>query len=253
MSYRTLDSAKIIDTAATLALRVSERFPNAGLSEVAHELVETSRDVAKTSEDLALPIVWLRVLVAVIVLLGAAFFLFVGTILPFDAVANETFGSVQSFEAALNSLVLGTFGFFALMNLEIRLKRQRVLEKLHELRSLIHVIDMHQLTKDPAAVHVTYRKTKHSPERTFGPEELERYLDYCSEMIAITGKLAALYAQAVNDQGVANAVNDIENLGGNLSRKIWQKIAMLDGQRRGDVAPSKPARITAKSAGPPTT
>ena len=50
-------------------------------------------------------------------------------------------------------------------------------------------------------------------------------------MLSITGKLAALYAQALNDDVVVNAVNDIENLGTNLSRKIWQKI-MLVGEER---------------------
>ena len=47
-------------------------------------------------------------------------------------------------------------------------------------------------------------------------------------MFSITGKLAALYAQAVNDEVVAEAVNDIENLGTNLSRKVWQKIMLID-------------------------
>ena len=60
--------------------------------------------------------------------------------------------------------------------------------------------------------------------------ELERYLDYCSEMLSLTGKLAALYAQAVNDSVVASAVNDIENLATNLSRKIWQKIMLLENR-----------------------
>ena len=55
-----------------------------------------------------------------------------------------------------------------------------------------------------------------------------RYLDYCSEMLSITGKLAALFAQSVNDEVVIEAVNDVETLGSNLSRKIWQKITMLD-------------------------
>jgi hypothetical protein len=58
--------------------------------------------------------------------------------------------------------------------------------------------------------------------------EMSRYLDYCSELLAITGKLAALYAQAVPDEGVASAVNDIELLGSSLSRKIWQKITLID-------------------------
>jgi hypothetical protein len=247
MSYRQLDPDQIIKTTATLALRVKDRFPLAGLADVAAELEAVARDSASRSADLALPIVWLRIAVAMAVIAGAAFFLTVGTVLPFDSVANVAFGSVESFEAALNTLVLGAFAFFALINLEVRLKRHKVMENLHELRSLIHVIDMHQLTKDPAAVQATFQKTQHSPERTLSVEELERYLDYCSEMIAVTGKLAALYAQAVNDEGVANAVNDIETLGGNLSRKIWQKIALIDARGQTPDSP-KPTRRTAKQA-----
>jgi hypothetical protein len=34
----------------------------------------------------------------------------------------------------------------------------------------------------------------------------------------------------VPDEGVASAVNDIEVLGASLSRKIWQKITLIDSQ-----------------------
>ena len=47
-------------------------------------------------------------------------------------------------------------------------------------------------------------------------------------MLSITGKLAALFAQSVNDEVVIDAVNSIEDLGSNLSRKIWQKITMIE-------------------------
>jgi hypothetical protein len=47
-------------------------------------------------------------------------------------------------------------------------------------------------------------------------------------MLSITGKVSALYAQAVPDMEVVNAVNDVEALGGNLSRKIWQKIMLIE-------------------------
>jgi hypothetical protein len=59
------------------------------------------------------------------------------------------------------------------------------------------------------------------------PFELGRYLDYCSEMLALTAKVAALYAQTFPDPVVVEAVNDIEMLATNLSGKIWQKIAIL--------------------------
>lgn len=52
-------------------------------------------------------------------------------------------------------------------------------------------------------------------------------------MLSISGKLAALFAQSVNDEVVIEAVNDIEELGTNLSRKIWQKIAMIEGRLPG--------------------
>jgi hypothetical protein len=57
--------------------------------------------------------------------------------------------------------------------------------------------------------------------------ELTRYLDYCAEMLALVGKLAALYAEGVRDSVVINAVNDIENLTSGLGRKIWQKITII--------------------------
>jgi hypothetical protein len=56
---------------------------------------------------------------------------------------------------------------------------------------------------------------------------LRRYLDYCSEMLSLAGKLAALYAQAVSTPAAVEAVNDLENLSIGLSRKIWQKIALI--------------------------
>ncbi|MET0336210.1 MAG: hypothetical protein ABW063_00460, partial [Caulobacter sp.] len=57
---------------------------------------------------------------------------------------------------------------------------------------------------------------------------LMRYLDYCSEMLSLTGKLAALYMQNMRDPVIIEAVNEIEDLTTSLSRKIWQKIMILN-------------------------
>ena len=56
---------------------------------------------------------------------------------------------------------------------------------------------------------------------------MSRYLDYCSEMLSLIGKVAALYAQHIDDSVALAAVDGIESLTTNLSRKIWQKITML--------------------------
>jgi hypothetical protein len=70
--------------------------------------------------------------------------------------------------------------------------------------------------------------TASSPRRTMSRFELTRYLDYCSEMLSLTNKLASLYAQNMPDAVVNDAVNDIEQLTTNLSSKIWQKITILN-------------------------
>lgn len=133
---------------------------------------------------------------------------------------------VQGLEAAVNLFILFGGAVWFLLTLEERLKRRRVLDALHRLRSLAHVIDMHQLTKDPTIV-LDGRQTPASPARTMSQFELTRYLDYCSEMLALIGKLAALYAEKMRDGVVIDAVNDIENLTTSLGRKIWQKITII--------------------------
>lgn len=228
MHYRALDPARIINTAELLEQRVSERFPSSGLRKVAAELVSLSRDVAVAAKALEAPIRWLRIAIALVILIGASVFLFVGTFLSFERISTGAFDFVQGIEASLNTFLLAGLGFLALVRAEERLKRKRVLEELHGLRSLIHVIDMHQLTKDPAALSADFKPTKNSPQRITNGVDLSRYLDYCSEMLSITGKLAALFAQSVSDEVVVDAVNSVEELGSNLSRKIWQKITMVE-------------------------
>jgi hypothetical protein len=238
MPYSSLDHTRITQTAETLAARVESRFPTNGLNGVAKALVILARDAATDAEGLAKPIWWLRVLTALCVVAGALVFVFIGTFLSFDRISTGAFEFVAGIEASINTIVLSIVGFLTLAKSEERIKRKKVLEGLHRLRSVIHVIDMHQLTKDPDALSANFKPTATSPSRITDPQQLARYLDYCSEMFSITGKLAALYAQAVNDEVVASAVNDIESLGSNLSRKVWQKIMLIDAKvgRRTKVA-----------------
>lgn len=87
---------------------------------------------------------------------------------------------------------------------------------------------MHQLTKDPDRLIHPVAATESSPARPFTVAELGRYLDYCSEMLSMTSKIAALYAERFNDGVVLQAVDEGETLTNGLSRKIWQKIMILD-------------------------
>jgi hypothetical protein len=251
MTYRTLDPAQISATAEKLEARIADRFPDSGLRKVAADLTALSRETGARAAALSAPLIWLRVAIVGAIMVGALIFLYIGTIVPLRRLSVDAFGSVQSVEAGLNTLILAGIGFFTLASLETRIKRRQVLHELHALRSLIHVIDMHQLTKDPAALEASHHPTAHSPARNYTAPELGRYLDYCSEMIAVTGKLAALYGQAVNDEGVIEAVSDIESLGGNLSRKIWQKITLLENSPdlKKKAAPKGAATSSAKRTG----
>lgn len=58
--------------------------------------------------------------------------------------------------------------------------------------------------------------------------ELNRYLGYATEMLSLTGKLAAMLVERFNDGVVTAAAGELESLTTGLSRKIWQKIMILN-------------------------
>jgi hypothetical protein len=131
-------------------------------------------------------------------------------------------------EALANEVILVGAAIFFLVTMETRYKRRRGLKTLHQLRSIAHIIDMHQLTKDPERIRKSqFQPTKSSPKVEMDSFQLRRYLDYCSELLSLTGKVAAEYVNHFDDGPMVTAVNEIENLTTDLSRKIWQKIMVL--------------------------
>ena len=227
--YRSLDAGKIIDTAGLLGTRINERFPGCSLGKVAEELHAEVRQAEETSRWLAAPLVWVRVVtgVSIFLMLGVAattFFLMNRKVELFSSVADF----LQGVDAAVNEIIVIGAAIYFLVGLEARLKRARALKAIHVLRSMAHIIDMHQLTKDPERLSGTGPDTPSSPRRRMTPFELTRYLDYCSEMLAIISKIAALYVQSFGDPVTLAAVAEVQALAGGLSQKIWQKIMILD-------------------------
>ena len=95
---------------------------------------------------------------------------------------------------------------------------------------------MHQLTKDPDQVLSRQPDTASSPQRTMTADELGRYLDYCSELLSLSSKIAALFVQRSNDPLVLAAVDEVSGLTNGLSAKIWQKLTILEtGPARGQI------------------
>ena len=226
--YRALDPSAILATCQILSRRITERFPGSGLSRVSQELFHLAEESAAHVEALRRPH-WptrVGVILGLLLIVGIS----VGFIASFrvPATVGGLSDLLQGLEAAVNDVVFLGIAIYFLLTVENRLKRRWALRSLHELRSIAHVIDMHQLTKDPELLLSPAMATPSSPQRTMTRFELSRYLDYCSEMLSITSKLAALYVQHLEDGLVLSAVNDIQSLAGSLSAKIWQKIVILD-------------------------
>jgi hypothetical protein len=231
MSYRRLDAPEIVKTIRALEQRIDQRFPNSGLAAVCHELVDVGEATQRKAEAIAVPNRWLRTLIYGAIAGGIAGLII--TALTWTRsinmqVGTEVFGFFSGIDAAMHLTVLVGAALFFAVSLDDRIKRRRALSDLHVFRSIAHVIDMHQLTKDPSVMLGNFHPTAASPKRIMNRFELTRYLDYCSEMLSLAGKLAALYAQSMPDPVVIDAVNDIEDLTANLSRKIWQKITILE-------------------------
>jgi hypothetical protein len=241
--YLSLDASKIVDTCRALHEQVGNRFPGSGLSHIAGELHSVSTHAAEMSEWLARPQMWLRALAAAGI--GAIVFVVIGVIVSVDAEPRFTSFAdfLQASEAAINEVVFLGIAIFFFITLEGRLKRRRALKAIHVLRSLAHIIDMHQLTKDPERILST-PSAGSGPRRPQNPAELIRYLDACSDLLALISKIAALYVQNFDDPVTLAAVNEVEALTNGLSRTIWQKIMILDRILAGSMKAAAAAEVT---------
>jgi hypothetical protein len=232
VSSHSLDATAIIKTARRLEQRVHERFPASSLLSVCRDLISLAEQSQQRAAAIAKPHLAVRAAVYITIAAGIGGLLWIVPVaIDMPLGSPEMLTMVQGVQAAASMVVLIGSALYFLVSLETRIKRTRALRDLHAFRSVAHVIDMHQLTKDPSSIIAGGPPTSSSPERTMSPFELTRYLDYCTEMLSITSKLAALYAQNLPDAVIIEAVNDIERLTTNLSQKMWQKITILDAGR----------------------
>jgi hypothetical protein len=235
--FRRLDSEKIVETVQALHVRIEERFPGSGLGKVVAELLDVAKETVARTSWIQRPHLLLRLAAGVLSVLILA--VLVGVLVNIHKFQLDDFvNTMQGLDSTFGSLVFigATILFF--LNWETRIKRNRALKSLHELRALAHIIDMHQLTKDPES-YFGGGNTTTLRKREMTPFALNRYLDYCSDALALISKIAALYVQDFSDPVLLDAVDDVEDLTAGFSRKIWQKITILDNLGRSlEAAPS---------------
>ena len=221
-----LQPERIVMTVELLVERIDSRLPGRHLLHVA-TMVRTAAAGAVTGvKDIQEPNRAIRVVSVVLIALIAAV---VGKAL-FHLRFTDASGweMLEGIDAGISSAVYLGLVILFLVTLETRLKRRRALRAIQELRALAHVIDMHQLSKDPEQSLHADHATADSPDKQLPPQMLSRYLDYCADLLALLGKVAALYAQNTQDGVVLQAVEEVENLTATLSTKVWQKIMIID-------------------------
>lgn len=228
-TYRSFNPQKIVDTTASLERRIGERFGESSLRKIAAELNQVAREAVVRAAAIREPIVSVRLGIWTLVIAIGVLVWFVTPRSKLDwsnFVQSNDF--LQNFDAGLESFVLLGAALLSLVTIESRLKRNRALKAIHELRAMAHIIDMHQLTKDPERITRSGPATASSPERQMTPFELGRYLDYCSELLSLVNKIGAVYVQDFPDAIALAAADQLATLTNDLSRTIWQKIMILD-------------------------
>lgn len=222
---RLLREEKLFETGEQLRQRIAERFPGSGLSEVAAELVALTRESVARAASIRRPNYWFRAGLALLALLALA-----GVVEHF-IVSTDVRTAISQLLQFLDA-TKGAAAYMAavavfLVTLEVRFKRRKALRAVHELRAMAHLIDMHQLNKDPERAG-----TREGPRMESGQpmtiEEIGRYLHYSTLLLALVSKIGQLYVQDFPDAPAQAAVDQFENLATGLSNKIWQKIMILD-------------------------
>lgn len=228
--YREINFQLVSQTLQRLQARIDERFEQVGLSNVCSELLLVANETEENLKRITEPNYWLRGFVALVISLSIVLIVFSVSSIEFKSTKVTFAELIQVVEAAVNDLVIIGVAMIFLISLESRIKQSKVIKALNELRAIAHVVDMHQLTKDPTEISESQR-TASSPQREMSPYLLKRYLDYSSELLSIIGKIAAVYAQHVPESKVVASVNEIESLTSGISRKIWQKIMILESRQ----------------------
>jgi hypothetical protein len=228
--YQHLESDLVLATVERLRLRIDARFKSSGLARVAGELgrsVTEVSDQAGASHARIRRTTALARLASLLVVLAGMFALGLALSDATEGGPERSFDWLPLVESTISNVVYAAIAVLFLWALPERLERRNLLATLHRLRSLAHVIDMHQLGKDPEQLTPSYRPTAQSLPNDLDAEQMHHYFAYCTELLSLVAKTAALCAEHTTDSVVLDTVSTMETLTTDMSSKIWQKIALL--------------------------
>ena len=201
-----LDSEKIVQTSANLAVDIAARLPGSALEILANELKETVKTADDRVRRAQEPILSVRIVsaVAIAAVLLALWYLVrhIHARWEFTTI-NDVFDGIHTgFELLV--MLAGVIWFCA--TLEARMKRKAALSFIEELREFVHVIDVTQLYYTPEI----YGSRAGEARTTLVLDET--YLLFCTQMLGVISNLAPLCARGAPVDSVLRAASDVEML-----------------------------------------
>ena len=169
--HEPLEAPAVRETVEELYGRIEARFPKRGLLGVCGDLIMLVDEVQTSAgpgqrririAGSASRVVMALVLVAIT---PVALVLAVHDAVFGDEVENSI-DVLGLAETAISDIVYAAIAIFFLWSFPERLQRSRLLNLLHQLRSTAHVIDMHQLTKDPEQLKPSFVPTSRARSST---------------------------------------------------------------------------------------
>jgi hypothetical protein len=224
--YDRLDAARVEVTLSQLHQRIVTAMPGRHLADVVDQVRQVVVGIKRRSRSTPWQTAvrvgsWVSVALLVALIVTAVVSA-VRTGGSEDVRGVEWLGVVES---GVNDVVFAAVAIWFLQSVPRRVERRRLLRILYQLRSLAHVTDMHQMSKHTPGERVP--EDTDLPHRVMDEASLVRYLEFCSSLLSLTSKAAALCGENTTDAVVLDTVSEIETLTANMSRKIWQKISLL--------------------------
>ena len=226
-----LDIVRLESAIQQLSARIAGRFPESRLAALSEQLVVRANELRTCGRRLIRAPPWIRVISWVGgVLLVGSFFILGRWLVKSQRGIEELPLFLQTVESSVTIIAAATAGFFTMRSIEHSQVRRRALEQIQWLRKIAHVIDMLQLSKSPASVMLASdpRPSSRSETVNLKPPEMFRYLSYCGELAALTGKLSVLIGAWVSDAVILSTIDDVEDLCVDLERKMLSKLLLLE-------------------------
>ena len=142
--FQQLDAEEVENTVEELKKRIEERFPHSSLAGVCYQLQSIAKHSRAKARAISEPLYGLRCFVAAFLACLVLVAAYTSSTLKMPEKEFGITDLVQLLDSALNDIVIIAAATFSLLTLEARIKRKRALRALHDLRSLAHIIDMHQ-------------------------------------------------------------------------------------------------------------